>query len=177
MSRRVELLLEAHRMLRHTEYRTVKELSIWDQGVDPAEPIVIRKARAFKLLLEETPAVIMDHELIVGLRTLYGALDEGENVFGGTYMLPVKPATMHKKAFYPGYLTDEEAAAALEMGVAEGGFTSHVPFGTEKVLSRGLRGVKEQAAAGLAELGEDGGKAAFLKAVLVSLDAVTEYIR
>ena len=177
LSRRVELLLEAHRMLRHTEYRTVKEMSIWDQGADPSEPIVIRKARAFRLLLEKTPAVIMDHELIVGLRTLYGALDEGENVFDGTYMLPVKPATMHSKRFHPRYLTDEEAAAARGMGVAEGGFTSHVPFGTEKVLSRGLRGVKEQAAAGLAELEEDGGKAAFLKAVLVSLDAVTEYIR
>ncbi len=177
LSRRVELLLEAHRMLRHTEHRTVKKLSIWDQGADPSEPIVVRKARAFRLLLDESPAVIMDHELIVGLRTLYGALDEGENVFGGTYMLPVKPATMHKKTCYPRYLTDEEAAAALGMGVAEGGFTSHVPFGTEKVLGRGLRGVKDEAAARLAELGEDGEKAAFLKAVLVSLDAVTEYIR
>jgi formate C-acetyltransferase len=177
LSRRLELLLEAHRELKHTEYRTVKNLSIWDQGTDPSEPIVVRKARAFRLLLDETPAAIMDHELIVGLRTLYGALDEGENVFGGTYMLPVKPATMHKKAFYPRYLTDEEAAAALEMEVAEGGFTSHVPFGTEKVLGLGLRGVKEQAAARLAELEEDCEKAAFLKAVLVSLDAVTEFVR
>jgi len=177
LSRRVELLLEAHKELRHTEYRTVRELSIWDQDADPTEPIVVRKARALRLLLDETPAIIMDHELIVGLRTIYGALDEGENVFGGTYMLPVKPATMHKKSFYPGYLTDEEAAAAQEMGVSEGGYTSHVPFGTEKVLRLGLRGVREQAAARLTELGEDGEKAAFLKAVLLSLDAVTEHIR
>ena len=76
LSRRVELLLEAQKELRHTEYRTVKNLSIWDQGADPTEPIVVRKARALRLLLDETPAVIMDHELIVGLRTLYGALEE-----------------------------------------------------------------------------------------------------
>jgi pyruvate formate-lyase/glycerol dehydratase family glycyl radical enzyme len=177
LSSRVELLLGAHKELRHTEYRAVRELSIWDRGADPSEPIVVRKARALRLLLDEAPAVIMDHELIVGLRTLYGALDEGENAFGGTYMLPVKPATMHKKAFYPRYLTDEEAAAAQGMGVAEGGFTSHVPFGTEKVLRLGLRGVKEQAAARLTDLGEEREKAAFLKAVLLSLDAVTENIR
>jgi len=175
--RRVEKFLEAHRELSHTEYRTVRELSIWDHGADPAEPIVVRKAMAFRLLLDEAPTVIMDNELIVGLRTLYGALGEGENVFGGTYMLPVKPATMHSKRFYPRYLTDDEAASAMGMGVAEGDFTSHVPFGTEKALGLGLRGLKEQAAARLADLRGDVDKAAFLKAVLTSLDAVTEFIR
>ncbi len=177
LSRRVELLLDAHRELRHTEYRTVRELSIWDHGADPEEPIALRKARAFRLLLDEAPAVIMDNELIVGLRTLYGPLDAEENLFGGTYMLPVKPATMHNKRFYPRYLTDDEAAAALGMGVAEGGFTSHVPFGTEKVLRLGLRGLREQAEARLTDLSGNGDKAAFLEAVLMCLDAVTEHIR
>jgi len=175
LSRRVELLLDAHRVLRHAEYRTVRALSIWDHDADPEEPVVLRKARAFRLLLDETPAVIMDHELIVGLRTLYGPLDAGENVFGGTYMLPVKPATMHSKRFYPGYLTEDEASAAQGMGVEEGGFTSHVPFGTEKVLALGLHGLKEEVAVRLAE--RRGEKAAFLEAVLVCLDAVTEFIR
>jgi pyruvate formate-lyase/glycerol dehydratase family glycyl radical enzyme len=175
LSRRVELLLDAHRELRHTEYRTVGELSIWGQGADPAEPKVVRKARAFRLLLDEAPTIIMDNELIVGLRTQYGALSEGENFFGDTYTLPVKPATMHSKRFYPKYLTDEEAAVALEMGVPEGDFTSHVPFGTEKVLGLGLRGLKEQAAAELD--GRRGEEAAFLRAVLVCLDAVTQHIR
>jgi len=86
----------------------VRELSIWERGADPGEPIVLRKARAFRLLLGETPAVIRDHELIVGLRTLYGSLDTGENEFGGTYILPVKPATRHNKRFYPRYLIAEE---------------------------------------------------------------------
>jgi len=77
LSRRVEQLLKAHLELRHTEHRTVKNLSIWGHGADPLEPIVVRKARAFRLLLDEAPAVIMDHELIVRLRSLYGALEEG----------------------------------------------------------------------------------------------------
>ena len=167
----------AHTELRHTEYRTVRELSVWDHGADPAKPIVVRKAQAFRLLLDEAPAVIMDNELIVGLRTLYGSLDTGENEFGGVYMLPVKPATMHSKRFYPMYLTEDEATSAIGMGVAEGDFTSHVPFGTEKALGLGLRGLKEQAAAKLAVLRGNGEKAAFLKAVLTSLDAITEFIK
>ena len=107
LSGRVSQLLERHIDLRHTEYRTYSELSIWDHGVDPSDPIVVRKAKALKLLLDETPAIIMDNELVVGLRTLYGQVAEGENILRGTYMLPVNPATDHKKAYYASYLTEE----------------------------------------------------------------------
>ncbi|MBN2335173.1 hypothetical protein JXL21_06395 [Candidatus Bathyarchaeota archaeon] len=173
---RVDRLLEAHRELRHTVYRTVKPLSIWEHDADPSEPVVIRKAKALKLLLGESPAIIMEDELVVGLRTLYSELPEGENLLNGVYMLPVTPATMHSKRYYPRYLTDEEATAALGMGAPEGDFTSHVPFGTWKMLRHGLRGVEEQVATRLGELEMDGEKAAFLRAALITLDAATEFI-
>lgn len=41
---RIERLKEAHLNLEHTEYRTVKGLSIWDHGDYSGESIVVRKA-------------------------------------------------------------------------------------------------------------------------------------
>ena len=167
MSGRVSQLLESHQDLMHTEYRTYSKLSIWDHGADPKEPIVIRKARALKLLLDETPAIILDNELIVGLRTLYGQVAEGANVLRGTYMLPVNPATDHKKAFYAGYLTEEEAMEAQKYGILEGAYTSHVPFGTAMVLELGIGGVKEKALERMGP-GNSGAQNDFLKAVVIS---------
>ncbi len=175
MSGRISQLLESHQDLKHTEYRTYSKLSIWDQGADPKEPIVIRKARALKLLLDESPAIIMNDELIVGLRTLYDQVPEGANVLRGTFMLPVNPATDHKKAFYACYLTDEEALDAQKHGINGGAYTSHVPFGTAMVLKLGIGGVKEKA---LERIGPGNSNAQndFLKAVVISFDAISDFI-
>ena len=175
MSGRVSKLLASHIDLRHIEYRMYSKLSIWDHGADPKAPIVIRKAKALKLLLDESPAIIMDNELIVGLRTLYGQVAEGANVLRGTYMLPVNPATDHKKAFYASYLTDAEAMEAQKYGILEGAYTSHVPFGTAMVLELGIGGVKQKA---LDRMGPDNSSAQndFLKAVVISFDAISDFI-
>ncbi|MFA9496041.1 MAG: pyruvate formate lyase family protein [Candidatus Bathyarchaeota archaeon] len=175
MSGRVSQLLERHIDLRHTEYRTYSELSIWDHGVDPSDPIVVRKAKALKLLLDETPAIIMDNELVVGLRTLYGQVAEGENILRGTYMLPVNPATDHKKAFYASYLTEEESVEARSYSILEGSYTSHVPFGTAMVLELGIGGVKEKA---LKRIGPSNSSAQndFLKAEVICFDAISDFI-
>ena len=175
MSGRVSKLLESHLDLKHIEHRTYSKLSIWDHGADPSEPIIIRKAKALKLLLDETPAIIMDNELIVGLRTLYGQVAEGANILRGTYMLPVNPSTDHMKAFYAGYLTTAEAMEAQKYGILEGAYTSHVPFGTAMVLELGIGGVKEKALDRMGP-GISGAQNDFLKAVVISFDAISDFI-
>ncbi|MCW4048867.1 MAG: hypothetical protein NWE89_03940 [Candidatus Bathyarchaeota archaeon] len=179
MTGRVEKLLKSHRDLTHTQYRTIKYLSIWEQGAEKTEPLVIRKAKGLKLLLEETPPIILEAEVIVGLRTLYSELLEGENVFGSSYMLPVKPATMHKKHYYPEYLTEEEVEAAIEAGIRKGASTSHVPFGTSNLLKNGIKGIITQAEKRVRTLSEDEPqhKRDFLEAVVISLQATSDFIK
>lgn len=175
LSGRVSRLLQSHLDLNHVEYRTYSKLSIWDHGAEPSEPIVVRKAMGFKLILDETPAIIMDDELLVGQRTLYGQVAEGENVLRGTYMLPVNPATDHKKEFYAGYLTDAEILEAHKYGILEGAYTSHVPFGTAMILELGLGGIKQKA---IDRMGADNSDAQndFLEAVVISFDAISDFI-
>jgi len=175
LSGRISKLLERHLDLEHVQYRMYSKLSIWDHGADSSESIVIRKAEGLKFLLEETPAIIMDEELIVGLRTLYGQVEEGANVLRGTYMLPVNPATDHKKAFYASYLTDDEASEAHKYGILEGSYTSHIPFGTAMVMELGLGGIKEKAVERMGP-GNTDAQNDFLKAVVLSFDAISDFI-
>ena len=175
MSGRVSRLLQSHLGLEHTEYRTYSKLSLWNSGADPSEPIVVRKARALKLMLDETPAIIMDDELLVGQRTLYGQVAEGENVLRGTYMLPVNPATDHKKAFYASYLTDEEVMEAHKYGILEGAYTSHVPFGTAMILELGLGGIRQNALDRMSP-NNSGAQNDFLNAIVISFDAISDFI-
>ena len=120
---RIDRLKEAHLSLEHTKYRTVKDLSIWDHRDHSGEPIVVRKAHGLALLLDETPPIILDDELIVGLRTIYSSIEEGMNVFRGYGELPVNPATRHSLFAYPLYLTDGERAEAEAAGISEGSCT------------------------------------------------------
>lgn len=177
---RIEKLLTSHNSLKHTKFRTVKQLSIWDYGIKESEALVIRKAKALKLLLEETPPIIMENELIVGLRTIYSELLEGENVFGSNYLLPVKPATMHKKIYFPTYLTNKEKESALKAGIREGASTSHVPFGTRKILENGLIGLLKNTEKRIEKLQnekETQNKIDFLKAVIIIIEASSIFIK
>ncbi len=177
---RIERLLTAHRDLLHTRYRVVKDLSVVAEGQTVQEPLVVRKARALALLLDETAAVILEDELIVGLRTVYGPLRTGENVFGGfDYELPVKPATAHRLTYFPHYLTDEEVASAQRAGIREGAVTSHVPFGCPKVLRLGYGGLLAetlQTRQALPAASSRFTKLAFLQAVEIVLHAVSRFV-
>jgi len=175
---RIDQLLEAHDNLVHAEYRTTKELSIWDHGDYGEESIVVRKARALELILRETPAMIMDGELIVGIRTLYSSLDEVPTP-SSTVLLPVKPATRHTRTFYPRYLTEAEVKEAQKFGVGEGSYTSHVPFGTEKVLNLGYDGIRDEARRRMEEIirkaPEKTEEIDFLRAVTIVHKAASEF--
>ena len=177
---RIERLKEAHLNLDHTKYRTVKDLSIWDHGDFSGESIVIRKARGLALLLDETPPIIMDDELIVGLRTIYGPIEEGMNILGGYGEVPVNPATRHGLSVYPRYLTDGERVEAETAGIREGSCTSHVPYGAEKLMTLGFGGIEEQARKRLEELEAESPRdqtgIAFLRAVIITLQASTSFV-
>jgi formate C-acetyltransferase len=176
---RIERLKEAHLNLEHTKYRTVKDLSIWDLGDYSGESIVVRKSQGLALLLDETSPIILDDELIIGLRTIYGSIEEGMNVFGGYGELPVNPATRHSLFAYPLYLTDGERAEAEGAGIMEGSCTSHVPYGAEKVMALGFGGIEEQARKRLKELEaespRDQAGIDFLRAAIITLQASTRF--
>ena len=177
---RIERLKEAHLNLEHTKYRTVKDLSIWYHGDYSGESIVVRKAHGLALLLDETPPIILDDELIIGLRTIYGPLQEGMNILGGYAEVPVNPATRHSLFAYPLYLTDGERAEAEAAGIREGSCTSHVPYGAEKLMSLGFGGIEEQARTRLkgleAESPRDQTGIAFLRAAIITLQASTSFV-
>jgi pyruvate formate-lyase/glycerol dehydratase family glycyl radical enzyme len=176
---RVQRLLTAHRTLLHTQYREVKDLSVLDDGDGVREPLVVRKAKALALLLDETASVILEDELIVGLRTVYGPLRAGENVFGGfDYELPVKPATAHRLTYFPHYLADEEGAAAQREGVREGAVSSHVPFGCSRVLRLGYGGLVAETLQSMKALqgsSPRSRKLAFLQAAEIVLQAASRF--
>lgn len=150
------------------------------EGQGVREPLVVRKARALALLLDETAAAILKDEVIVGLRTVYGQLRANENVFGGfDYELPVKPATAHRLTYYPHYLTDEERAAAQREGIREGAVTSHVPFGCARVLRFGYGGLlaeAQQTIQGLPAASSRSTKLAFLQGVEIVLQATSRFV-
>jgi formate C-acetyltransferase len=176
---RIERLKKSHLNLEHTKHRTVKNLSIWDHGDYLGEPIVVRKAQGLALLLDETPPIILDDELIIGLRTIYGSIKDGMNVFGGYGELPVNPATRHSLFTYPQYLTKGERAEAEGAGIMEGSCTSHVPYGAEKVMSLGFGGIEKQVRKQLRELETDSPRDQagidFLRAAIITLQASTRF--
>ncbi len=161
--------------LEHSKYRDIVKLSLHDKGDFSKESLIVRKALALGLLLKESQVVIMDDELIVGQRTLYSEKTGDRNVFGTNYILPVKPATEHLKIYYPGYFTEDEAHYANLNGIREGVSTSHVPFGTDKVLRLGIGGLLKEARITL-EKNKNTRRVDFLEAVIIALEAASEFV-
>ncbi|MCW4038825.1 MAG: hypothetical protein NWF13_08845 [Candidatus Bathyarchaeota archaeon] len=176
---RIQRLLDAHFNLLHTQYREVKDLTVLDDEEGSRELLVVRKAKGLTLVLDETASIILDDELIVGLRTVYGSLRAGENIYGGfDNELPVKPATMHRMTYYPHYLTDEELIAAQRDGIREGSVSSHIPFGCQRVLQLGYGRLLEEALQKMKTFEgspQSSEKMAFLQAVVLVLQAASRF--
>ena len=179
MNERVKRLKDAHNNLLHTRYRETRHLTVLDDEASRSEPVVVRKAKALALLLDATPPIIMEDELIVGLRTIYAPLEGARNVVGSDYELPVKPATSHCLAYFPHYLNEEELAEILRLGIREGQATGHVPFGTAKVLKLGYGGIRDQALQALerleAEPPTNRERNCFLRAITIVMDAASRF--
>jgi formate C-acetyltransferase len=183
MNIRIQKLLKAHRNLEHTNYREVKDLTVLQKGQSDLEPVIIRKAKALALLLDETQTVILQNELIVGLRTIYGSLETGQNVYGSyDFELPVQPATNHCLRYFPHYLTNLEREELQSVGLSEGYAIAHIPFGGQQVLASGYGGLQDKARQRLKDLNEApetpdrSSKIAFLQAIIIVFEAATRFV-
>ena len=183
MNIRIQKLLKTHRNLEHTNYRESKDLTVLQNGQSDLESVIIRKAKALALLLDETQTVIQQNELIVGLRTIYGSLETGQNVYGSyDFELPVQPATNHCLRYFPHYLTNLEREELHSVGLSEGYAIAHIPFGGQQVLASGYGGLQDKARQRLKDLTEasetpdTSSKIAFLQAIIIVFEAATRFV-
>jgi formate C-acetyltransferase len=170
----------------HARHRVRRTLSILPgPRQHDGQPVVIRKARAFDLILRESPIVIQDGELIVGARTMFlPQADEGGHWDQGTRRnLDFVPdaETLDVKSpgfeFYPHYATEEEKALGRPFEIGEGYVTSHCVAGYANVLRQGFGGIADAARKRLREPGLAREQRAFLDAVVICMSAATAFAR
>ena len=77
-------------------------LNVLDDENANDKPLVVRKAMAFALMLEEMPIYIQEGELIVGGRTLYGRGNKANA--GPTF----REGQEFSLGYYPRYATFDE---------------------------------------------------------------------
>jgi formate C-acetyltransferase len=175
LTSRVKVLKSAHLNLEHLKYRkSIQKLSIFTDKKVEQEPIVIRKAKALALYLDEMPPLIMKNELIVGSQTLFGppgvssfSLTSQEERFsklryvdaddiggaagmGGPESHPEPGRTLPDSSSYtrifPEYYTKKELEEAEGQGLSRFGLTTgHNVPGYHRVLSLGYKGMREEA--------------------------------
>jgi len=153
----------------HWKYRTFMPLSVLDNENTVDKPLVVRKAMAFALMLEEMPIYIQEGELIVGGRTLYGRGNKANP--GPTF----KEGQEFSLGYYPRYATEEEKAAVDGLA-GEGASLSH----TDLVLEKGYGGLIKMAEQKAEELKNEGGdiqsRLDFLDSVKIVCNAAGEHI-
>jgi len=118
------------------------------------EPLIVRKALAFKCVLSEMPIEIKPDELIVGLIRI-GRAARG---------LP-----------FPEYETEEEKREAAKNKTSRYSVWGHSLPGYPILLQKGYVGIREEANAKLSELAqgvEDERKRSFYRAVIICCDGI-----
>jgi len=183
---RIEYLRKQMLDVSHAKYRVRKPLSIFNGNGVGNEPVVIRKALAFDLILREMPIFIQDRELIVGGRTMFMPRKQDiqfwddEDVKRNLEFLPDAETLAVESPgfeFYPHYATEEEKVLGREVSIGEGYVTSHCTAGYGKVLKLGFGGIKEQAQNRLKEFDPGSDQANFLNAVIICMDAATFFVQ
>ncbi|MDC7228471.1 MAG: pyruvate formate lyase family protein [Spirochaetales bacterium] len=187
MNERINSLREKALNCAHEQYRIRKYMSILTDE-NRNLPVIERKALGFIKMLEQMPKFILEGELIVGARTLF-APRPGENTEGGlsaesrlSKNLDFSPDAETLAVenpgfeFYPSYLTEEEKARGAKVGIAEGYVTSHCAAGFANILSKGFNGLKKEAQTSLAGFEPETENAAFLRSVLMIIDAIQVFI-
>lgn len=189
---RVERLKEELLNLTHVKYRIERELSLLSDEKVMAEPLVVRKAHALALMLREMPVYILEGELIVGgksmnCRTMYfwGEMPGPEfdknylkdHLVWGTREYQSKYGPQSGRTFAH-YATEEENEEAAKAGVAEGSAVNHFSPMWERVLMKGIGGLRDEARRRVASLSipKDKKKADFLRAVIVAMEGAEAYI-
>ena len=178
LSPRIRWRLAALAGREHARYRIRGRLAVSEDAL--SEPIVVRRALAFALVLREMPLYIQEGELLVGGRTIFGEPRSRANeVFPGL----VGHASI---SYFPTYATPEEESAA---GMPGGAASNHNAIGYQRVLGFGLRDLRSFATRRRAEIEagreDDDGldpadrarRVAFLRAVDICLEAVSGLAR
>jgi pyruvate formate-lyase/glycerol dehydratase family glycyl radical enzyme len=178
LSPRIRRLLGALGAREHDRFRVRGQHALPDSTL--AEPIVVRRALALALVLCEMPTYILDGELLVGGRTVYGAPRErASEVFPGL----VGNASI---TYFPTYATPEEEKA---VGMPGGAASNHNAIGYQRMLDFGLAGLRDFASRRRAEIAAgrtevDGfdeadrsRRVSFLRAVEICLAAVSDLAR
>ncbi|MFL7811299.1 MAG: pyruvate formate lyase family protein, partial [Anaerolineae bacterium] len=125
------------------------------------EPLAVRKARAIALKLSHMPTDLWAGQLFAGSMTL-------------------EEPRLHYERTFPDYLTEEERQAATQEGLSIRSVFGHIVPDYPTLVAVGLSGIRAEAEAQqpLAENESDRENArsvAFLRSVILSLDAVMDY--
>jgi formate C-acetyltransferase len=134
-------------------------LNIWDKEGVENEPLIVRQALAFALVLEKLPVRIWEGDVIVG------------------YVPPSEPGA--RRAF-PDYTTTTEKELAAAKHQRPGMYWGHFVPDYAKVLQRGFAGIREDVACRMVKLNDtndlNGRKRAFLRAVIICYDATIAFV-
>jgi pyruvate formate-lyase/glycerol dehydratase family glycyl radical enzyme len=181
---RIVRLKERLQRLEHDVYRTHKDLSVVPSRGSSAEAVVVRKARALALALAEMPIYILDEELIVGGRTLYG---DPERRDPGMRSHIFRSLSRWPGMFYPRYLDDGDSSSDGTLGhncvdAREGAASGHAAVGFHRVLAHGFGGLRQLARQSAERLRAEEPpdlprRLAFLEAAEIVLRAASEFVR
>ncbi|MBD3307778.1 hypothetical protein GF339_15195 [candidate division KSB3 bacterium] len=183
---RIDYLREQMLNASHAQYRVRRPLSILNGNGIEQKPVVVRKALAFELILQEMPIFIQDRELLVGGRTMFMPRRqdmqfwEDEDIKRNLEFLPDAETLAVESPgfeFYPRYATEAERALGREVEIGEGYVTSHCTAGYGNVLAQGFGGIKEHALNRLQAVPPDSDHAHFLNAVVICMDAATAFVQ
>ena len=119
------------------------------------EPLAVRKARAIALKLSHMPTELWAGQLFAASMTL-------------------EEPRLHYERPFPDYLTDEERQAAAQEGLSIRSVFGHIVPDYATLVAVGLAGIRAEAEA-QQPLAENESDRAFLRSVILSLDAVMDY--
>lgn len=140
------------------EFFTKKEwwgenTTILDQPGVAEEPLIVRKALAVDYTLQNIPAELKPDELIVGVANM---------------------AMVGFGHLFPHYATDAELKAAKEIGLNERSVWGHHPPDYEKLLTKGVRGIRCEILEKMTQTGDEE-KLSLYRAMLICLNALSRY--
>lgn len=163
VSKTLPLTARAQKGLELIEKGRFQKKPSWGEGLTVLDeetaklPLVKRKALSIKKVLSEIPVEIKEHELVVG-----------------------SVVTSKRGANIPEYATEEEKEAAAKKLASPLSVWGHSCPYYPRFLQIGIGGLRKIAEEKLAEVRQEGTqpeKEAWYEAVILSLDAIAEFIR
>jgi len=126
-------------------------LTVFNEVNTADTPLTVRQARAFEKVLTEMPIKIRLEELIVGVMPM------GTIGFG---------------IIFPDFATEEEKKKAAEKGLTPKSVWGHYVPDYQKMLQKGLKGIREEVYKRLEDNSLNPKQIDFLNSILITLDAL-----